>query len=1099
MRDESVSSGITYMDGAGRCGCPSSALPEHVVVQDGDSVTGGSATSPGVPEGVAVYPELSSVGMDERCGCGIVYRSVYDRLCQQLYGHIPPGMDTEDILRNVFVWRRNVELVVDEIPATFRLTDTGGRVPKTTDIIYYREQYYNIGGVTAGANGTYICDGCIPLDAAIIEVYRLLVDTIIHAENGEQERIAGEEARNAAEGSAEHSVPGDGSRWGTFKQSELDREHEFNEAEATRAENERTRQYNEEDRKRHENNRVSAEQERVAAEQERERVSASDHAQYESDHGGYVQDHQNAEDDHARAESDHTRAEQDHSIVQSSVLFTPQILTDEQKAQARENIGAESGGVGQLVEPITYEDLKAKRDAGELTPGLSYRITDYVATTIQANTRSANHPFDIIVRAISENEFAEEAKAIIHEGDTYFSSNGANLSAWKVWYAIDNDATRFTWADSENGRGVVYRLVDEWGNDLPYDFKGIQFKRFKITATNSILSNINNLYVGLPGGGNGYTSDANEYKWYYTFSLLGNTFNDEIVDASIYVISNQNNVVLDPRCDARPLSNIVFANGKALYDFLKSINANTANEANVVAVNTHMDEGSINISSFGTFGNNFMQSQFRNSTFVVGKLTHTTFQSDFQNNTIVATRHFMTSDIGVYFADNIIYSEIVQGTSIDSNFKNNIFNLVGNCGATRFSHNFQNNTFSGVFSMCSFDAYMARNTFTDVDLAASSFDGQFTDNRFSGIIRGCSFGGYLSYVMIPSVQSTGFFNIDVMGSVRGSSSSMVELDYSQFRRANATGVSKRVRIEGDNNGKIVATWYDSGKRVGVTKSVGDASWTELPDYYVKPTTGIPASDLASGVIPDVSQFITKSVNDLTNYYLKSETYTQAEVNALIGAIQQFHYEIYASTSAVTDPATNVLYLIGPTGSGADKYEEYVYASGSFVKIGDTSIDLSGYVTTTALNTALADYTATANLAAVALSGSYNDLLNKPTIPAAQIQSDWSQSDNTQKDFIKNKPSTDTFVKSYPGVTSKLATTTVPNVTSIGAASTWSFAMGTGDHAHALVISGGNGSAPTLGAAKTVATGDTNPSGSGATVMCGLGEATRGDAYVNYTP
>lgn len=43
------------------------------------------------------------------------------------------------------------------------------------------------------------------------------------------------------------------------------------------------------------------------------------------------------------------------------------------------------------------------------------------------------------------------------------------------------------------------------------------------------------------------------------------------------------------------------------------------------------------------------------------------------------------------------------------------------------------------------------------------------------------------------------------------------------------------------------------------------------------------------------------------------------------------------------------------------------------------------------------------LAAVASTGSYNDLTNKPTIPAAQIQSDWNQSDNTKLDFIKNKP------------------------------------------------------------------------------------------------
>ena len=111
--------------------------------------------------------------------------------------------------------------------------------------------------------------------------------------------------------------------------------------------------------------------------------------------------------------------------------------------------------------------------------------------------------------------------------------------------------------------------------------------------------------------------------------------------------------------------------------------------------------------------------------------------------------------------------------------------------------------------------------------------------------------------------------------------------------------------------------------------------------------------------PDLSQFITKSVNDLVNYYTKSQTYTQTEVNNLIGAIQQFHYEIVATLPATG--AGNILYLLGPAGTGADKYEEYVYANSTWTKIGDTSIDLSGYVTTTALNTALADYTTTANL------------------------------------------------------------------------------------------------------------------------------------------
>lgn len=111
--------------------------------------------------------------------------------------------------------------------------------------------------------------------------------------------------------------------------------------------------------------------------------------------------------------------------------------------------------------------------------------------------------------------------------------------------------------------------------------------------------------------------------------------------------------------------------------------------------------------------------------------------------------------------------------------------------------------------------------------------------------------------------------------------------------------------------------------------------------------------------PDLSGFITNSVDNLVNYYLKSETYTRTEVQQLIGALQMFHYEIYAELPQ--SGAGNVLYLIGPTDSGSDKYEEYVYANDTFTKIGDTSIDLSGYVTTSALNIMLRDYVTSSTL------------------------------------------------------------------------------------------------------------------------------------------
>ncbi len=56
------------------------------------------------------------------------------------------------------------------------------------------------------------------------------------------------------------------------------------------------------------------------------------------------------------------------------------------------------------------------------------------------------------------------------------------------------------------------------------------------------------------------------------------------------------------------------------------------------------------------------------------------------------------------------------------------------------------------------------------------------------------------------------------------------------------------------------------------------------------------------------------------------------------------------------------------------------------------------------------------LAAVATSGSYVDLSNKPTIPAAQVQTDWNQSNTNAVDYIQNKPSL--FSGAYADLTGK---------------------------------------------------------------------------------
>lgn len=82
----------------------------------------------------------------------------------------------------------------------------------------------------------------------------------------------------------------------------------------------------------------------------------------------------------------------------------------------------------------------------------------------------------------------------------------------------------------------------------------------------------------------------------------------------------------------------------------------------------------------------------------------------------------------------------------------------------------------------------------------------------------------------------------------------------------------------------------------------------------------------------------------------TDYYTKEEINQMLS--EQSGFTVVSELPSTGDPTK--IYLLGPTGSGADQYEEYIYADGAWVKIGDTSMDLSGYVTDLELGTALAD-------------------------------------------------------------------------------------------------------------------------------------------------
>ena len=98
-------------------------------------------------------------------------------------------------------------------------------------------------------------------------------------------------------------------------------------------------------------------------------------------------------------------------------------------------------------------------------------------------------------------------------------------------------------------------------------------------------------------------------------------------------------------------------------------------------------------------------------------------------------------------------------------------------------------------------------------------------------------------------------------------------------------------------------------------------------------------------------FITSTVDNLTYYYKKSETYTQAEVNALIGSIVTISF-LVVQTLPQTGEA-NIIYLVPADEPNPDNiYEEYIYVNDNWEMIGTTKVDLSNYYTKTETDTLL---------------------------------------------------------------------------------------------------------------------------------------------------
>lgn len=427
-------------------------------------------------------------------------------------------------------------------------------------------------------------------------------------------------------------------------------------------------------------------------------------------------------------------------------------------AWAKSNVTLSSGGgIAETMVETTYAELKSMRDNGTLTPGMWYRITDYVCTTTQSNTISAGNKFDVIVLATGTNSLSEQARAINHtpqKGETdYFANN--NLSAWQIWYCLDNDTNRFTWADSTNGKGVIYRMIDEWSNECGYDFKNIMYVRYKLIApvyegddvyykrgANIISSEIANgalayIWAGIENADHQWSESlksqtTGESKSFYTFSLISN---DNVIDGSIQGICRYNVVKIGMQ-----LPNIVAFNLTTDYGFIMNYFGDDCAELSLsgTTINLHFS------SCYGI---------------VCGKF--------FTNSRLISTNRVVfgtnCEDICIYKSSNMFFAGSVFNVSLD----NSEFCSFGNgCGLIS---GFQLHMNIGDNSSCiyAFNAYIVELGNNCKNIKINNANRLYLGNNISnGSADGVSFvkvvgDGISNFHILEGTSSTGDNNLTI--------------------------------------------------------------------------------------------------------------------------------------------------------------------------------------------------------------------------------------------------------------------------------------------------------------------------------------------------
>ena len=393
---------------------------------------------------------------------------------------------------------------------------------------------------------------------------------------------------------------------------------------------------------------------------------------------------------------------------------------------------------------ISYEELVILKNNNQLIPGMKYRIIDYVTmcnnngcNNLNIITESEMHPFDILIQASSTNSLCENASLLLNEEDSYF--NNINLSKFEIKYDINNDSSKYLWADTKYGKGVIYYMKDEFMNECCYDFLNITF-----TFTNDYL----------------FTGSTDEFR----------------SNVKYYTFSHENNSIITRNDSYFCHSNIIkqsFLNGALLLNcnLFKTI-SNTWVSSNFLDENCFENKFGPdcyrNILGKNCYGNNFLQSSKYNNfgnncsyNHLSKNCSFISLEGNCYNNTFNEQCQFITAGKSLYMCN-------LGKNCAGNSFRNNCYNItLGNYSAgNQFMNNCQNVVFGEYSSYNVFENNCLNITMRVNASTSGTSLGYFQYNKISSGTQNVTF-----YTGVTTSSSKKISNIHVKLGIYGSTSS----------------------------------------------------------------------------------------------------------------------------------------------------------------------------------------------------------------------------------------------------------------------------------------------------------------------------------------